>query len=236
MTRSYPVAVGDTANAGSDKVFVVKTRQVQSGLTRGNEISPTRLVRPSPHAGQAGVVSSEKLASLAGELQTPVRLVACDRVETYRTTSSRHMDQLHFGGRRPFCLACPCQGPILRGSQCCTLLASFSDAEAVTSWLTRASNKARCFVASASHRKSGCDSAAARTRLNPSLRSRAACANRRSSRKISSPRLSRCGSIKIAAGGSSAADETSDGPGCRGKSGSLMDAGCVRAWAAASAG
>jgi hypothetical protein len=64
------------------------------------------------------------------------------------------MDQLHFGGRRPwFCLACPCQGPILRGSQCCTLLASFSDAEAVTSWLTRASNKARCFVASASHRK-----------------------------------------------------------------------------------
>ena len=32
MTRSYPAAVGDTANAWSDKVFVVKMRQVQSGL------------------------------------------------------------------------------------------------------------------------------------------------------------------------------------------------------------
>ena len=36
MTRSYPAAVGDTANAGSDKVFVVMMRQVQSGLMLDN--------------------------------------------------------------------------------------------------------------------------------------------------------------------------------------------------------
>jgi hypothetical protein len=34
--------------------IVEKTLQVQSGLTRGTEISPTRLVRPSHHPGQAG--------------------------------------------------------------------------------------------------------------------------------------------------------------------------------------
>ena len=55
MRRSYPAAVGDTSNAGSDKVFVEKKRQVQSGLMRGIEKEGRAdcAYRPSPHAGQA---------------------------------------------------------------------------------------------------------------------------------------------------------------------------------------
>jgi hypothetical protein len=53
MRRCYPAAVGDTSNAGSDKVFVEKKRHVQSGLMRGIEKEGRAdcVYRPSPHAG-----------------------------------------------------------------------------------------------------------------------------------------------------------------------------------------